>query len=102
MKRRTEITIETERVVFVAGEGRDRDDGLCRECGTGARVMPLEEAAARLRVHTQTMLRIAVAAGLHLTPTADGTTLVCLGPPRGGDGRPAPNELNAEASDLSH
>ena len=78
MKRRTEITIETDRLVLV-GRTRFGAPSLgCVVCGDGVRVIALDEAAARLRVHPRTMTRIAEAAGLHFSQTSDGTTLICL------------------------
>ncbi len=76
MKRKIEITIETERVV-VAGTRRDGGEKWCDECGAEARLIALEDAAALLRVPTDTVLRWASEARLHVIETG-GSVSICL------------------------
>jgi hypothetical protein len=80
MKRRTEITIETERVVVL--EGTERPTGgetrRCAKCSAVSRVIGADAAAALLGVSTYTILRLAEAAGLHLVESVNGTVLICL------------------------
>ena len=78
MRRRTEITIETDRVVLVSRTRYAAPGGVCGVCGEGARVMALNEAAARLRVPPPTMTSIAEAAGLHLTQMRVVPSVVCV------------------------
>ena len=78
MKRTAEITIETERVVVVAGVGRDGARGWCEGCGAESRLIAAEDAAALLRVSPPAVLRWAEAERLHVCEDADGSPLICL------------------------
>jgi O-succinylbenzoate synthase len=78
MKRRTEITIETERVVVLDGVVREDDVQWCEKCGAESRMIAPDAAATLLRVSTQAILRWAEAAGLHFVESADGPPLLCL------------------------
>ncbi|MBC7929844.1 MAG: hypothetical protein H7Z38_04675 [Rubrivivax sp.] len=83
MKRRTEITIETERVVMLEG-GREDVVQWCEKCGAESRLIAPDTAATLLGVHPQVILRWAEAAGLHFAGGADGAPLLCLNSlPRG-------------------
>jgi hypothetical protein len=78
MKKRTEITIETERVVVLEGGVREDAAQWCEKCGAPSRLIAPDEAAALLGVSTQTILRWAEAAGLHFAESSDGPPLLCL------------------------
>jgi hypothetical protein len=78
MKKRTEITIETERVVVLGGVGREVVAQWCEKCGTESRLIAPDAAAALLGIATQAILRWAEAAGLHFAAGADGSQLLCL------------------------
>lgn len=78
MKRRTEITIETERVVVLEGVGREDVAQWCERCGAESRLIAPDTAATLLGVTTGAMLRWAEAAGLHFAEAADGPQLLCL------------------------
>ena len=78
MKRRTEITIETERVVVVEGVVREDVAQWCEKCGAESHLIAPDAAAALLGVSTQAILRWAEAAGLHFVAGADGSPLLCL------------------------
>ena len=76
MKRRTEITIETERIVVFEG-GREDVAQRCEKCGTESRLIA-HDAAAALGVTPQAILRWAEAGGLHFAKGADTAPLLCL------------------------
>jgi hypothetical protein len=80
MKRRTEITIETERVVVLEGVGREDAAQWCEMCRTESRLIAPDAAAALLGVPSRAILRWAEAAGLHFATGADGSPLLCLNP----------------------
>ena len=80
MRRRTEITIETERtLVFAPAAPRDYDAGhRCDTCGAAARAVALDaDAAALFRVRPEELLRWIRATGLHVAE-AGGALFICL------------------------
>jgi len=83
MKRRTEIVIETERLVVIGHQQPllGSRDGWCDTCGRESRLVALEGAAVLLGISQQTLRRWADAAHLHdvPSPAAGGAPLVCLG-----------------------
>jgi hypothetical protein len=79
MRHRTEITIETDRTVFVSRRRRFGPDGWCGVCRAPARLIALDEAASLLRVHAQTVRRLVEAAGFHYVETDGGPPLICFG-----------------------
>ncbi|HYE14932.1 MAG TPA: hypothetical protein VD968_10870 [Pyrinomonadaceae bacterium] len=77
MKRRTEITIETERILLInrrAGSSRPR----CPVCAQAAGMVPEGEAAALLGVTIEELRRAAVAVGAHTLVEGGGRLLLCL------------------------
>ena len=84
MRRRTEITIETERtLVFAAATAGPRDYAgrRCDTCGAAARFVALDaEAAALFRIRPEEILRWIRATGLHVAE-AGGALFICLGTP---------------------
>ena len=81
MRRRTEITIETERtLVFAAATAGPRDYAgrRCDTCGAAARSVALDaEAAALFRIRPEEILRWIRATGLHVAE-AGGALFICL------------------------
>jgi hypothetical protein len=76
VKKRTRITIETERVLVIA-KARSTFDGWCPVCNQVVRLLRPDEATAftaSLRA-SQYPSRISK---LHIIPTADGLMSVCL------------------------
>lgn len=87
MKKRTEITVETERIVVLEGIGQRAGGATlwCEKCRAESRLIAPDAAAALLGVNPQAILRWAEAAGLHFAAGADGPPLLCLGSlPQGG------------------
>jgi hypothetical protein len=80
MKKRTEITIETERVVVMesTGERPEGETRWCEKCGAESRLIGADAAGALLGVSPHTILRWAEAAGLHFAESEDGSALLCL------------------------
>jgi hypothetical protein len=75
-KRRTELTVETRRVLVIHQRGR-LPKGWCERCGKQVRMINLEEATeadpSRLAItHWVEVGRI------HFTASADETTFICL------------------------
>jgi branched-subunit amino acid ABC-type transport system permease component len=84
MRRRTEITIETERTMVFATAAasvaapRDYGGRRCDTCGAAARAVALDaEAAALFRIRPEEILRWIRATGLHVAE-AGGALFICL------------------------
>jgi hypothetical protein len=75
-KKRTEITIETERMLFVSSPKRVVT--WCAACGARADMVPVDEAAILARVNSRTIYRWVEAEQLHSSETPQGLLLVCL------------------------
>ena len=75
-KRRTEITIETDRV-FVLSRRRISVLTWCAACGERVTMITPDEAAITARVSSRAIYRWMEAERLHFTETADGFLLVC-------------------------
>jgi excisionase family DNA binding protein len=76
-KRRTEITIETERVVVIR-QRRGVGQGWCDDCAQPVTMVTAEEAAAVAGVTRRTIYRWVEAEKVHFTETSDGSPLICL------------------------
>jgi hypothetical protein len=75
-KRRTEITIETDRV-FVVSRRRISVLTWCVACGERVTMITPDEAAITARVSSRAIYRCMEAERVHFTETADGLLLVC-------------------------
>ena len=75
-RNRTEITIETDRVL-VLSRRKVSVVAWCHECGQRKKMITVDEAAAIAGVSSQTIYRWADAQKLHFTETADGVLMVC-------------------------
>ena len=74
-KRRTEITIETERVLIVRRQIAIR--AWCRSCDRQVAMVTVDEAARMAGVSSRTIYRWVEADRLHFTETTDGRLLIC-------------------------
>jgi hypothetical protein len=74
--RRTEITVETERVLIIRQRRSVRT--WCRECGCEVEMVSLGEAEALTKVSGQEVGEFAQAHRWHLSENQEGTRLVCL------------------------
>lgn len=76
MKRRTEITFETE-CLLVVSTGRRRLSAWCEECGERVEMAGACEAAEEAGVSERTVHHWVDAGLLHFTETRAGRLLVC-------------------------
>jgi hypothetical protein len=74
--RRTEITVETERVLIVRQHRSVR--AWCQECGYEVEMVSLGEAEALTRVSVQEFCEAAQAQCWHVFENQEGKRLVCL------------------------
>ncbi|MGI9068840.1 MAG: hypothetical protein ACR2HX_20855 [Pyrinomonadaceae bacterium] len=74
-QKRTEITIETERVLVVSRPSRVSP--WCAACGAQTEMATVDEAAILARVNSRTIYRRAEAGKLHVTETPEGLLLIC-------------------------
>lgn len=76
MKKRTEITIETERTLVVSVA--KKAISWCAACNAQAEMIPVDEAAILQRVDSRTMFRWVEAKRVHSSETANGLLMICL------------------------
>ena len=76
MKKRTEITIETERLLVVGHTTKQATD-WCAACGRQVELISADEAAVRARVSSRTIFRWVESGRLHYTETPAGLLLIC-------------------------
>ena len=76
MKRRTEITIEIERVLVFSR--RTNQGTWCASCEAEASLITVSEAAALAGATGHEIFRRAEAGMLHSSLTQDGVLLICL------------------------
>jgi len=74
--RRTEITIETDRVLIIRRRRTVR--AWCQECGGEVEMVSLGEAEALTEVSGREFCESAQAHSWHLSESQEGTCLVCL------------------------
>ena len=78
MKRRTEITIETERTVFSEGTGNIRQTRWCKDCNAQTKHISLDEASHLLHLNAKHILRLMGADCHHIDERGVGNIFVCL------------------------
>lgn len=76
-KKRTEIAIETERVVVIRRR-RSLVQAWCQLCGRQVVMVTVDEAARIAFVSERTIYRWVENEKLHFAETADGGLLICL------------------------
>ena len=74
--KRTEITIETDRVLVISSPRKVIS--WCEACGEQAEMVPVDEAAVMRQVNSRTIFRWAEARQVHSSETAKGLLLICL------------------------
>jgi hypothetical protein len=77
MKRRTEIIIETDRILVV-GHRRTAFKAWCEACGAEVRMVTADEAAALARVGLRMVFRWVEDGSLHWVETDEGLLLICI------------------------
>ena len=79
MKRRTEITIETERTIIGSGnQANARQMRWCNDCHSQTRHVSLDEASDLLRLSSKSILRLMGADCQHVNKKGGGNIFVCL------------------------
>ena len=74
MKRRTEITVETERWFVVS---RRRRIAWCANCQRHVEMLNVDDAALFAHVKSVTIFRWAESGALHSSETPEGLLLIC-------------------------
>lgn len=77
MKRRTEITVETDRIMVIRRRPEKNVTGWCAACNGESFMFTVDEAAMLLGVTSMTVFRWAEAGRLHWLETAAGQLLIC-------------------------
>jgi hypothetical protein len=78
MKRRTEIIVETERVILIRRRRREQGAWLwCEACGAESLMLTIEEAARMLGATSRQVFRWAEAGRLHWRESEEGALLIC-------------------------
>jgi len=75
-KKRTEITIETERTLFISNPRKAVT--WCAACDAQVEMVPVDEAAILRRVNSRTIFHWVESAQVHSSETANGLLLICL------------------------
>jgi hypothetical protein len=75
-KKRTEITIETDRIVVISGRSHSAR-AWCKSCGRQVTMVTVDDAARLARVSSRTIFRWVEDEKLHFTERPDGCLLVC-------------------------
>ena len=76
-KRKTSITVESERVVWIR-KHRARSPAWCPECGEQASLISTDEAALLSHVSTRAICRLVDTGRIHFIETPEGLLFVCL------------------------
>jgi hypothetical protein len=76
-KKRTEITIETDRVLIIK-RPKGSVPGWCPKCVQQVEMVAPDYATAITRVSTRTIYRWVEAEKIHFTERPDGMLLICL------------------------
>ena len=74
MKTRTEITVETERLVVV---NRHPRTAWCSNCLRYVEMLSIDDAAILARVNSRTIFHWAESGIVHSTETPEGLLLIC-------------------------
>jgi len=74
MKTRTEITLETDRLIVVS---RPKKKRWCSDCALYVEMMSIDDAALFARVNSRTIFQWAESGEVHSSETAAGLLLIC-------------------------
>jgi excisionase family DNA binding protein len=79
MKKRTLITIETDRVLVIRGRRPSRSRAAwCAACARQVRMVTVDEAAAVAQASSRTIYQWVEARKLHFIETPEGRLFICL------------------------
>jgi len=76
MRKRTEITIETERILVIS-RGKNPGRARCETCDKRVALLTIDEAARLAQVSSRTVYRWVEDGKLHFTETSDARLLIC-------------------------
>ena len=71
---KTEITLETERLIVVK---RQRRTAWCAACSRRVRMLNVDDAAILAQVNSRTIFRWAESGAVHSSETPEGLLLIC-------------------------
>jgi len=74
MKKRTEITVETDRWLVVK---RHRRTAWCTACSRQVEMLNIDDAAIFAQVNSRTIFRWAESGAVHSTESPEGLLLIC-------------------------
>lgn len=77
MKRKTKLTIETERVLIIRG-GAFKRRGKCEACGELVRLITVDEAAMLAHVGSRAIYRLVEGGKIHFIETNEEMLLICF------------------------
>lgn len=77
MKRRTEITVETDEIIIIRQPRRVLRT-WCRECDRQVMMVTVEQATAITSRSSRAIFRMAEDGNIHFAETAEGFLLICL------------------------
>ena len=78
MRTRTEITLETDRLIVI---NRPKKKRWCSACEGHVEMMSIDDAALRAQVNSRTIFRWAESGAVHSSETAAGLLLICPNSP---------------------
>ena len=77
MKRKTTLTVETERILIIRG-GASELRGKCDACGELVRLISVDEAARLAVVGSRAIYRLVEAEKIHFIETDEELLLICF------------------------
>jgi hypothetical protein len=77
VKRRTEITVETDEVIIIR-QRRRLLRAWCKECAQQTMMITVDQAAAITQKSSRLIYRMAEAGYIHFAETPEGFLLICL------------------------
>lgn len=76
LKKRTEVTIETERLLVI--RNRPRMVMWCEQCRVEVRMLTVDQAALMMKIRSLMIYRLVETGDLHFAENDEGILLVCL------------------------
>lgn len=78
MKRKTKLTIETERILIIRGGAASERRANCEVCGELVPLITVDEAAKLAHVGSRSIYRLVEAEKVHFIETSDKLLLICF------------------------
>src|SRR6185295_20113158 len=99
MKKRAQVTIETERLVVISGSHAPAAMLWCAACQAEVTMFGLDEASALAGLSDRAIFQLAETGAIHFTETTEGKALFCVRSLRQQTEARAPRLLNEERKD---